>query len=677
MFSFKRLIQLKQELNLTLLENYDDKTHYIGKTKIRVECIIPDCDAPVEISFIALERSKYPCCKKHSYASRGAKMAISISKKNKPIYDENRRQLYRLTQDLGIELIGNYSVIDIKSDTDIHYRCAYENCDEIDKKHFHTLLENRLFYCITHHYLIHNSKINSQLRIQNQDTYNRYNGILDNLKKKYPTVELTWDRDTIYSQSELVFNCINPNCKVSVCKLFQHILQNETSTNEVYFGCEECKFYISESLREDAILLINTPYYSELIEHPKQINYITTHSGVELKWTCRQVCINCKTPHIYISSPYYRFVQWKPDCPLCLDPNKCGCINDGFICNMCVSYFPDRQNKMASGNICRPCKSKQNDDNLEKILKRAIDNCISICKNRKGNRRNMDLDLEYLVQLYQSQNGLCTISKIPMSLKVHSDFKISIERIDETNGYVKGNICFICIEFQNGQQQWSFDKFNDFCNKYYNFQSITETDKENVKKLYNESLIKNTKHFKPRKTQQSPYNNIETKQCLCRSCDTVKLYDQFSEYGLKNGRCRDCHKILNAKRNTPSLRLKLNIIISGSKGSIKKRNKSKWRKDQPLEHTLTFEELLNIYLQQNGRCAYSNRPLELTGEYMMSLERNDTAIGYTKENCCLICIEFNTTDWSCAKCYNDNREGSSGWNKEKLKTVVDNYLRNI
>jgi hypothetical protein len=59
---------------------------------------------------------------------------------------------------------------------------------------------------------------------------------------------------------------------------------------------------------------------------------------------------------------------------------------------------------------------------------------------------------------------------------------------------------------------------------------------------------------------------------------------------------------------------------------------------------------------------------------MMSLERKDTKIGYTKENCCLICIEFNTTDWSIAKCDDDDREDSSGWNKEKLKLVVDNYL---
>jgi hypothetical protein len=86
-----------------------------------------------------------------------------------------------------------------------------------------------------------------------------------------------------------------------------------------------------------------------------------------------------------------------------------------------------------------------------------------------------------------------------------------------------------------------------------------------------------------------------------------------------------------------------------------------------------LEELLDIYLQQYGRCAYSNKLLELSGEYMMSLERKDITIGYIKENCCLICIEFNTTDWSIAN-FDDGKEGFSGWNKEKLQLVVDNYL---
>jgi hypothetical protein len=43
-------------------------------------------------------------------------------------------------------------------------------------------------------------------------------------------------------------------------------------------------------------------------------------------------------------------------------------------------------------------------------------------------------------------------------------------------------------------------------------------------------------------------------------------------------------------------------------------------------------------------------------------------------NCCLICLEFNTSDNSCKKSEDDKRTGSSGWNQEKVKLIVDNYL---
>jgi hypothetical protein len=675
MYSFEVFNQIKEELNLELLQVYDETKKYISTTKFCMKCNFIGCDIPISIQFVALLRSKKPYCKTHRYSLVGEKTKKTLSNKNKPIYDENRNKLYNLIKELNTELVGDYCDIDIKNDTDICYICGYNNCNETGTKQFHTLLENKLAYCNEHHYLLHNSKINENLRKHNQETYDKYNDILDKFKNKYPQVNLNWDRDSICCQSVLTFNCINTKCNVPVCKSSRHILQSEESIIEVYFACEECKFYLSESLRNDRTLLINTSHYHELVEYPKQLDYITLNSEIKLKWTCGNNCLNCNKQHIYESAPYYRFISKNTNCPLCVNPNKCECINEGFICNTCNKYFPDIKIKGKSGNCCKICRSKVNDNNLEQIFKVKINNCVNVCKKREGNRGNMNLDIEYLQQLYQEQKGLCYISNMKMSLKVHSDFNISIERIDETNGYVKGNINLICIEFQNGRQQWTLTKFNDFCNNYYSFQTITETDKHDILKKYNEALVKNTKHFKKRKIQQNAYNNTEKQECLCRICDTIKKYEYFSEYGIKFGRCRECHKKKNDKRNNPSLRLKLKILTSGSKSGIEKRNKSKWRKNKPLIHTLTFEELLDIYLQQCGRCAYSNKLLELCGEYMMSIERKDVTIGYTKENCCLICIEFNTTDWSIIKNENDDREGCSGWNKDKIKLVVDNYLQ--
>lgn len=675
MYSLEWLNNLKDELGLILEDGYDKKDKYISTTKINLKCTFDECDEIVTIQFCSLLKNKRAHCKSHVRFFKGNKIKTSLFEKNKNNYNENRNKLYSLIRKLNIELVEDYSLINVKNNTSIHFKCCHNYCNVIGNKQFSSLIKNELFYCDKCHKLLHNQNVNFTLREEDREKYDEYDNILNEFKNKYPQINLNWDGKYISSRTKLHFNCVNSNCNALVCKLFQHVLQNKESMNEnVYFACQECKSYISESSCNDSTLLINTPYYDELVEYPKQINYITTHSCIILSWFCGNKCINCNNKHTYVSSPNYRFVQWCTDCPLCLEPNKCNCINDGFICRTCNSYFSDKNNKSLSGNICKICKSKENDDNLEKIFSHMIVNCRSICKNRKGNRQNVDLDIEYLNQMYQEQNDLCYISKIKMSLKVHSDFKISIERVNETNGYVKGNVKFICVEFQNGFNQWTPEKFHEFCDNYYNFQIISETEIENVQKKYDEASVKNTKHFKKRKSPQKPYDDQEKRECLCRTCDTIKSYEHFSDYGINHGTCKNCHKMLNSKKNNPSLRLKISNLISSSKNSIKKRNKSKWRKENPLIHNLTFEELLDIYLEQKGRCAYSTRLLELSGNYMMSLERKNVNIGYTKENCCLICLEFNSTDWSCAKTECDDREGSSGWNKEKLKIIVDNYL---
>jgi hypothetical protein len=55
------------------------------------------------------------------------------------------------------------------------------------------------------------------------------------------------------------------------------------------------------------------------------------------------------------------------------------------------------------------------------------------------------------------------------------------------------------------------------------------------------------------------------------------------------------------------------------------------------------------------------------------LERKDIKLGYTKDNCCLICLEFNVGDWSILKNNYDERKGSSGWSKEKVELIVKQF----
>ena len=78
---------------------------------------------------------------------------------------------------------------------------------------------------------------------------------------------------------------------------------------------------------------------------------------------------------------------------------------------------------------------------------------ITKCKEKKKyNNVDFDIDLPYLKSLWEKQNGICPYTGFKMDLPEttlsHSSFKSlkksSLDRIDSSKGYVKGNVEFVC-----------------------------------------------------------------------------------------------------------------------------------------------------------------------------------------------------------------------------------------
>jgi hypothetical protein len=115
-----------------------------------------------------------------------------------------------------------------------------------------------------------------------------------------------------------------------------------------------------------------------------------------------------------------------------------------------------------------------------------LNNTRSNTKSRQQKNSNKertyehDIDLEFLIDLYHKQKGLCAYSNIPMQFGPidETEYKISIERINPLHGYIKSNICLICIEFNvgdytavakgeiKGSCAWSKKKFDMFKENY-------------------------------------------------------------------------------------------------------------------------------------------------------------------------------------------------------------------
>ena len=99
--------------------------------------------------------------------------------------------------------------------------------------------------------------------------------------------------------------------------------------------------------------------------------------------------------------------------------------------------------------------------------------------------------------------------------------------------------------------------------------------------------------------------------------------------------CCSC-KSHDQKKHNNSIRSKAQRLVKGGKGLDK-------RKNFALEDGITFEQILNKYLEQKGRCYYSSIRLNWQRDthWMISLERLDRTKGHTNENTVLCCFEFN------------------------------------
>ncbi len=265
-----------------------------------------------------------------------------------------------------------------------------------------------------------------------------------------------------------------------------------------------------------------------------------------------------------------------------------------------------------------------------------------------------------LDEMWTKQNGRCYYSNIPMNID-RNDWKVSVERLDPSQGYTKQNTALCCIEFNNSSQ-WSLDKIQE------------------MKNILASNPTGQTHDFevppKQRKTRvpvvKSEINGIDHYNCTY--CGQIKPLSEF--HARINNGCIPCQKILKKQYdNTPRGALKC-LLLSSLSNNAKRLALGNTERD--CSHDIDFEFLVELYNKQNGLCAYSGIPMTfgsyLDKNWVCSLERKDPLKGYTKDNVCLICVEFNTKDSTAV--YNDKTKGSSGWNREKFLTFYNSIMAN-
>ena len=84
------------------------------------------------------------------------------------------------------------------------------------------------------------------------------------------------------------------------------------------------------------------------------------------------------------------------------------------------------------------------------------------------------------------------------------------------------------------------------------------------------------------------------------------------------------------RRYTNTLEGRLKTLVKGAKRSARDRNQ---------EFSLTYQDLVNLWKAQNGKCLYTKWEMTTTTKdlTLVSIERLDNSVGYVVNNVVLVC----------------------------------------
>ena len=144
-----------------------------------------------------------------------------------------------------------------------------------------------------------------------------------------------------------------------------------------------------------------------------------------------------KTKTILIQSIIDNIQHYK--CKTCEEVKPCYMFTTKPIqgCKQCISNYNKEYNKTPNGHMRHMlCHMKHGGG------RRSISNL------------SCTLQLQDLINIFESQGGLCHYSGIPMNFGSNKDtwWTCSPERLDMSKGYTKSNVCLICFEFNTADR---------------------------------------------------------------------------------------------------------------------------------------------------------------------------------------------------------------------------------
>lgn len=113
-------------------------------------------------------------------------------------------------------------------------------------------------------------------------------------------------------------------------------------------------------------------------------------------------------------------------------------------------------------------KKKANQTYNKWVQNNPIRQRYNLAKDRaKRKGHEFDIDVEYLHELFEQQNGKCAYSNVELTQSKSKIINMSIDRIDNSKGYIKGNVVWVSSIVNSMKNDLTEDEFVYVINLIY------------------------------------------------------------------------------------------------------------------------------------------------------------------------------------------------------------------
>jgi hypothetical protein len=134
--------------------------------------------------------------------------------------------------------------------------------------------------------------------------------------------------------------------------------------------------------------------------------------------------------------------------------------------------------KLSGWRKANPEKAKEQDrkyrdSNKEKIsiknkkrytnltLDEKLEQLLITAKKRKT--VEVFISIQHIKDIWEKQEGRCAYTKLPLTSEAHQLNTVSLDRIDSSKDYVKGNIQLVCVPINRMKLDYPEDQFIHLC----------------------------------------------------------------------------------------------------------------------------------------------------------------------------------------------------------------------